>query len=258
MDRRLALADVVHARQTMPVRPSWFAVFAKAYALVSEQHAPLRRAYMSFPRPHLHQHAGTIAHLAIARPIGDEDGVLGLKIRHPERRPLAELDALIRRVRTEPVEEIAAFRRSLRLASLPTPVRRLAWWAALNVSANWRVKHFGTFGLTAVGALGAMQATLLSPLTTTLTYGEIAPDGSIAVRLFYDHRVLDGVGPARALVDLERALCGPILAEMRGERLRRRDGRRHIVGFPKKRRSPGSATHAQHTHEVITKLGASG
>jgi hypothetical protein len=258
MDRQLAIADVVKARRDMPVRPSWFAVFAKAYAIVSERNATLRQAYMSFPRPHLHQHGGNIAHLAIARPIGNEDGVLGLKIRHPERRPLAEIDTLIRRARTEPVERMPAFRRSLRLASLPTPVRRLAWWAALNVSANWRVKHFGTFGLTAVGALGAMQATLLSPLTTTLTYGKIAPDGSIPVRLFYDHRVLDGIGPARALADLERVLCGPILAEMRGERLRRRDDRCHTYGFPKKRRSPGSATHAQHTHEVITKRAASG
>jgi hypothetical protein len=54
-------------------------------------------------------------------------------------------------------------------------------------------------------------------MTTTLTYGDFAPDGSILVRLFYDHRVLDGVGPAAALAELERVLCGPILAELRGE-----------------------------------------
>jgi hypothetical protein len=130
---------------------------------------------------------------------------------------LAEIDALIRRARTEPVERIADFRRALRLTALPTPIRRLAWWLALNVSAKWRAKHFGTFGLTSVGALGAMQADLLSPMTTTLTYGEFAPDGSIPVRLFYDHRVLDGLGPAAALADLQRVLCGPILAELRGD-----------------------------------------
>jgi hypothetical protein len=217
MERRLALADVVGARRVLPARPSWFAVFMKAYALVSEQHPSLRRAYMSFPRPHLHQHACNVAHLAVARRIGDEDGVLGLKVRHPERRPLAEIDALIRRSRTEPVERIGDFRRALRLARLPAPIRRLTWWLALNASANWRAKHFGTFGLTAVAGLRAMQAHLLSPMTTTLTYGEFAPDGSIAVRLFYDHRVLDGVGPAAALADLERVMNGPILAELRGD-----------------------------------------
>jgi hypothetical protein len=220
MERRLALADLVRARQALPVRPSWFAVFMKAYALVSEQHPPLRRAYMSFPRPHLHQHACTVAHLAVARRIGEEDGVLGLKVRQPERQSLTAIDALIRRARSEPVEQIKDFRRALRLSRYPTPVRRVAWWVALNVSANWRAKHFGTFGLTAVGALGTMQSHLLSPMTTTLTYGEFAPDGSIAVRLFYDHRVLDGVGPATALADLERVLCGPILAELRGELLK--------------------------------------
>ncbi len=217
MERRLALADVVHARQALPVRPSWFAVFMKAYALVSQEHEPLRQAYMTFPRPHLHQHKCNIAHVAVARRIGDEDGVVGLKLRHPERRALIEMSDLIRRARTEPLECIAAFRRVMRLTRLPTPVRRLAWWTALNVSANWRLKYFGTFGLTSVGAVGAMQIQLLSPLTTTLTYGEFAPDGSIAVRLFYDHRVLDGVAPAAALADLERVMNGPILAELRRE-----------------------------------------
>jgi hypothetical protein len=52
-------------------------------------------------------------------------------------------------------------------------------------------------------------------MTTTLTYGVFAEDGSVTVRLFYDHRVLDGVQPARALQDLEQTLCGPILEELR-------------------------------------------
>jgi hypothetical protein len=217
ISRRLNLADVVRARRALPVRPSWFALFVKAYAVVSQQRAPLRRAYMSFPRPHLHQHACSIAHVAVARPVGDEAGVLGLKIRHPERRPLAEIDALIRRSRTEPVERISDFRRALRLARFPGPVRRLAWWVALNVLPNWRTKHFGTFGITSVAALGASVSHLLSPLTTTLSFGEFAPDGTIEVRLFFDHRVMDGAEPSLALVDLERVLCGPILAELRSD-----------------------------------------
>ena len=36
------------------------------------------------------------------------------------------------------------------------------------------------------------------------------------VRLFYDHRVLDGVQPAAALQELEETLRGPILEELRG------------------------------------------
>jgi pyruvate/2-oxoglutarate dehydrogenase complex dihydrolipoamide acyltransferase (E2) component len=54
-------------------------------------------------------------------------------------------------------------------------------------------------------------------LTTTLSYGQFAPDGSIDVRLFFDHRVMDGADPSAALVELERMLRGPILAELRGD-----------------------------------------
>jgi hypothetical protein len=215
MERRLALGEVVRARQALAVRPSWFAIFIKAYALVSEQLPPLRQAYLSFPYPRLHQHACTVGHLAVARKIGDEEVVLGLKISRPDRRSLADIDALIRRARTEPIERFGGFRRALRLARLPMPIRRLAWWAGLNVLANWRAKHFGTFGVTGVAALGAASLHLASPLTSTIAFGVIDADGSVMVRLFYDHRVMDGVGPATALAELEQAMCGPIAAELR-------------------------------------------
>ena len=39
----------------------------------------------------------------------------------------------------------------------------------------------------------------LSVLTTTLNYGVIAADGTVDVRLIYDHRVMDGSSVARAL-----------------------------------------------------------
>ena len=55
----------------------------------------------------------------------------------------------------------------------------------------------------------------LSPLTTTLTYGVIGPDGSCDVRLVYDHRVLDGAVVARALARLEEELTGPVCDELR-------------------------------------------
>jgi hypothetical protein len=65
-----------------------------------------------------------------------------------------------------------------------------------------------------VASLGAPSLHVLSPLTSTLAFGVIPPDGSVLVRLFYDHRVMDGVVPAQALEDLERTLCGPLVAEL--------------------------------------------
>jgi len=51
---------------------------------------------------------------------------------------------------------------------------------------------------------------VMSALVHTLRY-----DGSVDVRLIYDHRVFDGSTIARALLDLERVLNNQILVEMR-------------------------------------------
>ena len=88
------------------------------------------------------------------------------------------------------------------------------WLAALNVSGPLRALRMGTFGVTAYSALGAESLHPISPLTTTLTYGVIAPDGGVTVRVVYDHRVLDGATVARALVLMEAILCGQIVREL--------------------------------------------
>ena len=52
------------------------------------------------------------------------------------------------------------------------------------------------------------------PLTTTLNYGVIGPDGGVQVRIIYDHRTMDGATVARALACLEAVLHGPIADEL--------------------------------------------
>jgi hypothetical protein len=102
----------------------------------------------------------------------------------------------------------------LAVARLPRPVRRLLLWLGLNLSRT-RPGQFGTFGLSSYSALGAESLHPLSPLTTTLNYGVIDPDGSVTVRLVYDHRVTDGATIARALARLEAVLTGEVLDELR-------------------------------------------
>jgi hypothetical protein len=220
VERHFRLQPLIDARARLTDRPSWFALFLKGWAVVSARRPELRRAYLSFPRPRLHEHACTIAHLAVARRVGDEDVVMGLQIRNPERRPLAEIDAIIRRSRTDPVERFGDFRRAIRLGRLPWPLRPLAWWVGLSTSGWLRARFAGTFGITGVAALGSASLHTLSPLTTTLTYGVFTADGTVPVRLFYDHRVLDGVQPAEALRDLEETLCGELRAELDSATLR--------------------------------------
>ena len=46
-------------------------------------------------------------------------------------------------------------------------------WGMLNVKGDWRAKHFGTFGLTGVGGLGATSLYVIAPMTSTLAYGAV-------------------------------------------------------------------------------------
>jgi hypothetical protein len=154
--------------------------------------------------------------VALARRVDDEEAVLMLHIRHPEQWPLWEIDDFIRHARIEPVERFGDFRRVLRAAWLPGPLRRLLMWAGLQISGDWRARYFGTFGITSVGALGSALTHVLCPLTTSLTYGVFEEDGSVLVRLFFDHRVLDGALVAMALQELQQVFHGPILEELRG------------------------------------------
>ena len=64
-----------------------------------------------------------------------------------------------------------------------------------------------------VASLGAGRH-ILSPLTTTINYGTLEPDGTLDVRLTYDHRVLDGATVARALAALEEVLHDEIRHEL--------------------------------------------
>jgi hypothetical protein len=215
VQRRMHLAPAAAGRQAAAPRPSWCALFAKAFAFVAAARPELRRAYMPFPWPHLYEHPTSIVSIAIERRLGDEDAVLFAHLRGPEQKGLQELDAQLQHCKEAPVEKVGLFRRIRRVSRLPRPLRRLLWWTALNVSGRWRARHLGTFGLSVVAGLGAAIPHLLSPLTATLNYGVIDADGVVDVCLTFDHRVLDGATAARALEDMERALNGEILTELR-------------------------------------------
>ena len=214
VQRRMHLAAVVAAREASPDRPPWTAIFVKAFALVAEEFPELRRAYCKFPRPHLYEYPASVANVAVEREYHGERAVLARRIKDPARRPLAEIGEMIRAAASQPVDAVPEFRRSLALCAWPRPLRRALWWLGLNIGRQ-RANYFGTFGVTVYASLGAESLHPLSPLTTTLNYGVIADDGSVAVRLIYDHRVMDGATIARAMVRLERILVTQVCAELR-------------------------------------------
>jgi hypothetical protein len=213
VQRRMALGPVVAARAGCDDRPPWTAVFAKAFALVAEEVPELRRAFCKFPRPHFYEYPASVAHITIEREYAGERAVFGLKVKDPARLPLAEIGRVVREAAAAPVESVKGFRRALRVAGLPRPVRRLLWWFGLNVGRQ-RANYFGTFGVSVYSALGAESLHPLSPLTCTVNYGVIGDDGTVDVRVIYDHRVMDGATVARALARLEDVLNTTIRDEL--------------------------------------------
>jgi hypothetical protein len=214
VERRMQLAALVAARQKASPRPSWCAIFTKAYALAAAAWPQLRRAYLSFPTPHLYEHPVHISSVAVERELHGEEAVFFTHLKSPEKLGLAEVEAHLRRFKEEPLERLTMVRRALTLARLPAPLRRFAWWFGLNVWGRKRAHYFGTYSVSVYSGLGAASLHPLSPLTTTLNYGVIAPDGSVDVRIIYDHRVLDGATVARVLRDLERVLTCEIVNEL--------------------------------------------
>jgi hypothetical protein len=213
VQRRMNLAPLIAARLSHPARPSWTAIFTKALALVAAEYPELRRAYCKFPWPHLYEYPASVAAVTVEREYRGELAVLALRVKDPAARPVTEISQAIREATTAPVESIPAFRRMLSLSAWPRPVRRFVWWLGLNVGRQ-RANYFGTFGVSVYSALGAESLHPLSPLTTTLNYGVFSPDGTVDVRLVYDHRVLDGATVARALARLEWVLNTTLAAEL--------------------------------------------
>jgi hypothetical protein len=127
---------------------------------------------------------------------------------------LRDLGYTLQHASTAPFDEIKDFRRSLKIAALPRLLRRLLWSIGLNFGRQ-RANYFGTFALSVYSALNAESLHPLTPLTTLLNYGVISSDGSVNVRIIYDHRALNGATVARALARLEDILNSVVADELR-------------------------------------------
>lgn len=216
IERRMNVGALMVARKQLSRRPGWSALFTKAYAIVAMRQQELRQAYLPFPWPHLYQHPINIGAVSVERPFGCEIGVLAVPLMKPEIQPLLQLDRHLKESKTRPLHSSSYFRRIWNVCRLPFFVRRMLWWWGLNTSGRRRSRHFGTFGVSTVGSLGAGLLAVLSPLTTVLSFGPVSETGQVDVRLTFDHRVLDGATAARVLTYLEQVLSDEILRELQG------------------------------------------
>lgn len=212
--RSLDVSLLAGARNDQPNRPSWIAIFMKAYGLVSLRHPALRRAYIPWLRPHLYEHPQSECTLPIERTWQGEQVIFGGKIRAPEQFTLEQIDARLRHFKEAPVLDVNYFRQILRIGRLPLVLRRFTFWQTLYLSGYKRAKRFGTFMMSSLGSLGVEQFHPLTPLTTYFTFGPISDEGQVTAKIIYDHRVLDGRTVARCLQDLEHILNAELLLEL--------------------------------------------
>jgi hypothetical protein len=214
VQRSMHLAELNYARAAASPKPSWCSIFTKALAIVAAERPELRRAYLRFPWPHLFEAYTNVASIAVERKYYDEDAVFFGRIDRPEERSLQELDEKIRHLKNAPLESVGSFKQSILVSKIPWPLRRMIWWLGLNLAGKFRCQRLGTFGVSSYSGLGANSLHPLTPVTITLNYGPVGPDGEVDVRLIYDHRVMDGATIARALADMERVLTSDILSEL--------------------------------------------
>jgi hypothetical protein len=214
VDRRMDLRALIAAREASAIRPNWTVLFSKAYAMLGRDNPVLRRSYMKFPWPRLYEHPHNIVALNVERRLPEEDVVVFCLIRSPENRSLAEMDAIVRRHKDEPVETLRSYQRSVAVSRIPWPFRRWFWWGALNVYGEQRCHHFGTFSISSIASQGAGLLHLLPVLTSSVHYGMFDEQGRLDVRITFDHRVMDGGTMARVLADLEAVLNREILKEL--------------------------------------------
>jgi hypothetical protein len=213
-EKTMDVSALVAARQAVEPRPSWCAIFTKAYARVVAARPDLRRAYLTFPWERLYEYQRTTADVVVEAKLAGGDVLVTMRLPRPETCPLLEIDRHLQVYKEKPVERIRRFRKALLLARFPAWVRRCVWWYVLNGSGRKRARYFATFGVSSVANWGVESLRPIAPWITLLHYGAIDALGKVAVRLTYDHRVLDGSGPSKALLELEQSLQTDLVAEL--------------------------------------------
>ena len=214
--REMDLGDLGEIRRASSLKISWFVLFIKAFSIVAREHPILRSSLIRWPWMRLYEHPFSVCSIAIERDHGGESCLFFAHFRGPEYQTLQQMQASLDHYKDDPVVSIAYFRRLLQIGRLPLMLRRLLWTLSLNFSGMKRAKRMGTFGITSYGSLGAESLHPISPLAFTLNFGPISKENRVAVKVIYDHRIIDGSEVARRLADIEKVLKGHIRDELLG------------------------------------------
>ncbi|MFM7128636.1 MAG: 2-oxo acid dehydrogenase subunit E2 [bacterium] len=214
--REMDLGDLVEIRRASSQKISWFVIFMKAFSVVAHENPILRSSLIRWPWMRLYEHPFSVCSIAIEREFEGESCLFFAHFRGPEYQSLQQMQTSLDHYKGDPVDSIAYFRRLLQIGRLPLVIRRMLWALSLNFSGMKRAKRMGTFGITSYGSLGAESLHPISPLAFTLNFGPISKENRVAVKVVYDHRIIDGSVVARRLLDIENTMRGPIRNELLG------------------------------------------
>ena len=210
----LQVSAVAMARRSHQPLISWSAILIKAVALTSKKWPELRRAYMPLPWPHLYEHPYCVATVVIEREWRGAHAVFFDQIQSPEEKSLREIDMLLRGMRKANVEAIGSYRRLIRITRYPFPLRRLIWRIVLHGSGRLKSRYFGTFSLNSITSRRGHTTQSTTPVTLSIEYGPVHPNGDMPLQVFFDHRVIDGASVHRLGSDIQIALNRDIVAEL--------------------------------------------
>lgn len=205
LQRRIDVSPVVAARRASAKPIPLTAYFVKAWAECARDLPELRRSYVTLPWPRLYEHGMSVASLMVERDLDGEKALFPARIKAPAERSLGEVAEDIIRAATLPIGDLPRNREIMLVSRLPRPLRRLLWWYAFNMPRH-RQHYVGTFGVSAVGHLGASILHPVSPAGTFIGYGPIGTDGTVDITVGFDHRAMDGAVVARGMALIEAKL----------------------------------------------------
>lgn len=220
VERFVQVQELAQLRQQSKARISWTALFVRAYALASREHAVLRQIFVAWPWARVYQSPTCVISLAVNRtePDGSERLYFG-RIHSPDQRGLEAIQSDIDGFQND--DPKAAFRTQWRGAKMPSLIRRLAWWWRMEVDYRNRPRRSGTGSISALAGQGVTNRLHPCIMTSSFSFGPLEQDGRILVTLQCDHRVIDGAAAARALNSLCDYLTCQVadeLCDLRGHR----------------------------------------
>lgn len=211
-DRLCDLSAVAVARSNVQPRVSWPALMLKAFGLMAMQFPEFRQTWYRWPIAHLYQHPCSVAAMTVQRTHRDQQWLFWAMIPSPESQSLGDVQSALDEFQSGPIRP--QYRDLVRLAKLPTLLRRLIWGWNFHIAKAGRVQRLGTFFLSTLSGRGVEIQSPPSIQTGCLTYGPLDDRGRSRVTIAYDHRVMDGALVADALQCLEHTLNTSILQEL--------------------------------------------